>query len=175
MWHVWLEYSLVICRLRRNLRVLREMGVQKGRFTTNRCSVQVVWIARRRHIGDAFFDADAAQFLREQLQASREKQVRSCVMCTIVGTTFAICLCQSHQSVSVLQSYPCGHSCWYSKVYTGLWCIQDGGSDAQNGVTEAATETLSLPAIGIAPQTRASEKCMEDNIRQVNTLTKRRC
>ncbi|CAL5219619.1 g1491 [Coccomyxa viridis] len=81
---------------------------------------EVVWIARRRHIGDAFFDADAAQFLREQLQASREKQ--------------------------------------------------DGGSDAQNGVTEAATETLSLPAIGIAPQTRASEKCMEDNIRQQSAV-----
>ena len=37
MWHVWLEYSLMICRLRRNLRVLCDMGVQKGRIH-NVCS-----------------------------------------------------------------------------------------------------------------------------------------
>ena len=46
-------------------------------YAANTCSVQVVWIARHRYIGDAFFDADAAEFLRKQLQASREKQVRS--------------------------------------------------------------------------------------------------
>ena len=43
-----------------------------------RCFAQVVWIARHRHIGDAFFDADAAQFLQEQLHYSRGEQVRCC-------------------------------------------------------------------------------------------------
>jgi hypothetical protein len=36
-----------------------------------------VWVARHRHIGDAFFDVDAARFLLEQLQHSRGEQVRS--------------------------------------------------------------------------------------------------
>ena len=37
---------------------------------------KVVWVARHKHIGDAFFDVDAARFLLGQLQHSRGKQVR---------------------------------------------------------------------------------------------------
>ena len=90
--------------------------------------MQVVWIARHRHIGDAFFDADAAQFLREQLQASRGELVRSYVLSTIAGTTFATCMHQSRSTHEVLRRSPCGHISWIisshgfrSVVHAGRW------------------------------------------------------
>jgi hypothetical protein len=33
--------------------------------------VQVVWVARHSHIGDAFFDLDAAEFLLDELKAEQ--------------------------------------------------------------------------------------------------------
>lgn len=44
---------------------------------------KVVWVARHKHIGDAFFDVDAARFLLKQLQHSRSKQVR-CYICLLL-------------------------------------------------------------------------------------------
>ncbi len=73
------------------------------------CLAQVVWIARHRHIGDAFFDVDAAQFLLEQLHSSRGEQVRCCEYVDtgnvlISQAAFAHAVCMLHEQwLSVCQ------------------------------------------------------------------------
>ena len=73
--------------------------------------MQVVWIARHRHIGDAFFDADAAQFLQEQLQSSRGEQVRCCVVAYAVEAPAHDLHVESHLHALIAEGSPCLKGC----------------------------------------------------------------
>lgn len=67
--------------------------------------MQVVWVARHSHIGDAFFDLDAAEFLLDELKA---EQMNSD---TLVSSTDGM------QQLLVLQS----------RLSSSIICLSSGG------------------------------------------------
>ena len=154
-------------------------GVQEGDIHADAAHdglSQVVWIARHRHIGDAFFDADAAQFLREQLQCSRGEQVRCCAhVCSVVGTTLVCGMCQSLLRSHRVRSYHHGHSLLDFSVSSRLWYMQEGRDDAWDGVVEAAAGTTSPPAFNSAAQGLSPQKRIEDSCQGVSKLCEEAC
>lgn len=68
--------------------------------------MQIVWVVRHQHIGDAFFDVDAAQYLLSEIDAHRARasatEVRLVLSLRVVDELTPVryqpvCLCASSQ------------------------------------------------------------------------------